>query len=524
MENKKSKKKLIFLIVTVTVILGMLGGTLYYIFKPEPPVDVTVINPERKDVAECFETTATVSSESQGVFSLIEGVTVTDLKVKVGDTVKKGDVLAKFDASSLNAALNQKKQELNKANSAYNEYMTNSKNASAQLSSLDKQISAAQNKVNQLEKEVSETKTNQQTQTQKSKEAEQQLADLTKDKSLAEKIVSFFRDDDSTLNRLISALEKLDNLSEIDLSSLMGSNLTDSPQTRLAQAQLELAGLKIRKTMLEAESKGTLSSVYKAVADYAYKSYNTVESQINSLKNGWIAEHDGIVSEVNIKSGETYTAEKSSGLDFSTLIDSITSGTTDVSSILSGFNSKTKSAISVEYYPLEASFIIGQSDLGNISVGQEAVVTTASGNNLKGKVSFISAVAKKSSGLDISSLLDGGSTASTTGVEAKVQIDKPTKDVIIGLDVNISIEVNRSKNAITVPVESIQYDSDKPFVFIVKKEKKKFFIYKQNVEVGLFDGSDYEILSGLTTDDEIVKSPTSTMQEGTRISPAIECS
>ncbi|MBQ7653765.1 MAG: biotin/lipoyl-binding protein [Clostridia bacterium] len=520
MDTTKSKKKLVFLIITAAVILSMLGGVLYYIFKPDPPIDVTVINPEIKDVVESFETSAAVESESQGKFNLIEGVTVTNVSVKVGDVVKKGDLLAEFDSSTLSNALSQKKAALDKANKAYNDYLSGVSKAKGDISSYDIKIAQAQKTVDELEKEV-KTQQNEAASSSQSAEAEKQLGELTEDKTLAQKIVSFFKGDDSALTRLINILDKLDSSSSVDLSSMMSFNMADSAQAKLIQAQLDLASLKITKTMLESQAQGSLSSVYKAIADYAAKSYNSAKQQIDSLKSGWKAEQDGIVSEVNIKPGESVSSESSTGFDISMLIDSVASGTADVSSILSSFTSQSKNAITVEYYPLEASFVIGQSDLANISVGQEAVVTSLSGNQLKGKVSYISAVANKTSGFDLSSLLDSSASSSVSGVNAKVQIEKPTKDVIIGLDVNISIEVNRSKNAVALPVESIQYDGDQPYVFIVKKEKKKFFIYKQNVEVGLFDGSFYEVVNGITADDEIVKSPTSTMQDGVRISPAI---
>lgn len=521
MDTNKSKKRLVFLIVTAVVILSMLGGVFYYIFKPDPPIEVVVINPERKDVVEAFETSASVESESQGKFNLVEGVVVTNVNVKVGDVVKKGDVLAELDSSSLNKALSQKKSDLEKAKQAYNDYLLNVSKAQKSIASYDAKIKQAQQEVDKLDKEV-ETQKTQASSSEKSREAEKQLAELTEDKTLAQKIVSFFTGDDSALSRLLSVLEKLDSSSNVDLASMMSYNITDSAQAKLVQAQLDLASLKITRSLLESQAQGSLSSVYRAISEYASKSYDSAKQQTDALKGGWKAAEDGIVSEVNIKSGESITSDKSSGFDISMLIDSITSGSTDVASILSSFSNMTsKSAITVEYYPLEASFVIGQSDLADITVGTDAVVTTASGNELKGKVSYISAVANKSSGFDLSSILDSSSSSSVSGVNAKVSIEKPTHDVIIGLDVNISIEVNRAKNVIAIPVESIQYDGDQPYVFCVRKEKKKFFIYKQNVEVGLFDGTYYEIKSGLETDVEIVKSPTSTMQDGVRIAPAI---
>ena len=394
------------------------------------------------------------------------------------------------------------------------------KSQKANLNSYDEQIRQAKKEVEKLEKQYESEKSESQQgeKTQQSNQAQEKLTELTKDKSLSEKIISFFLGDDNALTRLTKALENLENMAgNVDLTSMLSMNVTDTTQAQLLKSQLDLASLKITRSLLETESKGSLESVYKAIASYTQKAYDSAKQQRDSLVGGWIAKEDGIVSEINIKAGEKFEKSSSSGtIDISTIIDTVTSGTSNIASMLSNLTSASKSALKIEYYPLEAEFIIGQSEIANIEIGKQAKVITASGTELAGKVSYISAVAAKKSGMDISSII-GGSSSSVTGVEAKIEIEKPTKDVIIGLDVNISIEKNRAKNVVTVPVESIQYDSDRAFVYCVKKDKKHYTIYRQDVELGLFDGSCYEVVSGITSSNDIVKSPTSSMQEGTRI-------
>ena len=51
-----------------------------------------------------------VSSSQKGNFVPIDGTKVLTVNVKVGEYVKKGDVLATFDTSSLNSALAEKQQ------------------------------------------------------------------------------------------------------------------------------------------------------------------------------------------------------------------------------------------------------------------------------------------------------------------------------------------------------------------------------------------------------------------------------
>ena len=521
MENKMTKKKIITLCVIAFVILGMLAGVLFYIFKPEAPIEVFSIKPQKTDVVEKFESSATVSSAKAGEFTLLEGVMPTKVNVKVGDIVKSGDVLVEFDSSSLSQTLNAKKADLDKARSAYNEYGRKTREASSKLATVEKQIADAQKNVDKLEKEVKSSKAN--TASSENTQAVDQLSSMTKDKSLAEKIVSAFSKNNS-LSNLLSALDKVNSAGNVDLASMLSSSITDSAQAKLIEAQLSLASLKITKSLLESESKGSLDSVYKSVVDYCQKSYDNTRKQINSLNTGWVAEYDGIVSAVDVKAGEKF--EKTSnqnGFDISSIINSITSGSADVTSLLSQFTSGTKTGLTVEYYPLEARFIIGQKDLANISLGQQVEIKTSGGNILNGEISYIAAKASSSSGLDFSSIL-GGATGggSVTGVEARVKINSPTKDVIIGLDVDVSIEVNRHKDVLAVPVESIQYDNENAFVYGIKQQKKKFILFKQYIETGLFDGSNYEVVSGMDSNFNFVKSPTSSMEEGMRVGICIE--
>ena len=71
------------------------------------------------------------------------------------------------------------------------------------------------------------------------------------------------------------------------------------------------------------------------------------------------------------------------------------------------------------------------------------------------KFSFRLRPATQSSGVDISSLIGSGSA---NGVDAKVTIDNPTSSVIIGLDVDISIDVDSKNNVLLVPSEAVKND------------------------------------------------------------------
>ena len=109
----------------------------------------------------------------------------------------------------------------------------------------------------------------------------------------------------------------------------------------------------------------------------------------------------------------------------------------------------------------------------------------------------------------------GGSTSGGSDVEAKAMIEQPDKSIIIGLSVYMSIKLETQKNATLVPVESIQYEDGKSYIYLYDPDSKT--VKKTEVTTGLFDGEHYQILSGCSVGDKIVKIPSEDIEDGQKI-------
>lgn len=523
MEKKMSKKRITVLCIIAFVILAMLVGVIGYMLGWfNKGYDADVVTVSKRNITATFDTSGTVSAKSEGNFTLVPGVKVTKVNVKVGSSVKKGDVLAEFDASSLNQTLSEKKSALDKAQKAYNDYKKSVSTAKSQLSSIDSQISAAQAKVNELEKKSNNQKNGSAGTAQKdqAQSAQNNLSSLIGDSSLAGKIIDNIVSSSKSLQEIKSMLDKISSADEGTISQIissMGAMSAGSSQYELAQAQLELASLKISKATAQTQSNGDLESIYKSIYESAQKGYDNVKSSIDALNAGWVAAEDGIVSEVNITEGETVEAKEStslsSGFDISSIVSAVTSGG-NISDIVGGFFSADETGVKVQYYPLEISFMLNKGDLSKVSVGKSVTVKSETGKELHGEVSYIAAVATSSSGVDINSLL-GTSSGSTGGIEAKVTLNEADSGVIIGLDADVSIETEEKNGCLTVPVESIQYDESHAYVFVYDPNKK--IINRKLVETGIFDGTYYEITSGISEGDIIVRTPVATMKDEDKI-------
>lgn len=515
--KKWSKKKKITAAVSLVLVCAIATVSLYALLKPDGGPNVSISQVSLNDVIQTLDTAGTVESANQGIFSILEGVDVLSVNVRVGDRVKAGDVLATFDTTSVSSVLKEKQRAFDEANAAYNNYIMNSKKSKSQLVSINTQIDELEKKVAKLETEAdSGSKAVSATQEEKSALSKLLSSILGENytESMLGKIVDSLLNAGNSVSKLTKVFSSLQGSgSMLDISRLMGG--LSGHDSELSSAELELIELKAKQALLSIESSSTLESTYKTISDTAYKSLESIKSTVQLLNAGWVAENDGVVREVNIVAGQPYyKAKKStSGLDMTSLLSAVTSGA-DVTQMISQlFGGAQESGMIVEYYPLTAEFVLGKYDISKVTMDQSVKIKTTAGSELEGVITYISAVAESSDSINISSLL--GTSGSSNGVPAKVSILNPDKNVIIGFDVDISIEVDRAENVPVIPIEALQTDSEGFYVFLYDKSTAK--VIKKDVEIGLYDGDVYQVISGLSVGDTIVDNPPTSLEQGDRV-------
>jgi multidrug efflux pump subunit AcrA (membrane-fusion protein) len=462
--KKWSKKKKIVSVVSLVLVCAIATVSLYALLKPDEGPEVTVSTVSLNNVIQTLDTTGTVESANQASFSILEGVDVLSVNVRVGDRVKAGDVLATFDTASVSSVLKEKQEAYNEAHAAYVNYIRSSKESEGQLVSINTQISELEQKVAELESK-SDSSSEAVSVSKKEKSALSNLLSSilgeTYSDSMIGKIIDNLLNAGNSVSQLTKVLTSLQDSGSMFAITQLMSGLSGS-DSELSSAELQLIELKAKQALLSVESSSVLESTYKTINDSAFKSLQAVKSTVQLLNKGWIAQNDGIVREVNITAGEPYYKSKntSSELDITSLLSAVTSGA-DVTELFSGTQ---QSGMVIEYYPFCAEFILGKYDVGKVSLDQSVKIKTTAGTELNGVITYISAVAESSNSINISSLL--GTSGSSNGVPAKVSILNPDKNVIIGFDVDISIEVDRAENVPVIPIEALQTYSDGLYVFI----------------------------------------------------------
>ena len=518
METKKwSTKKKVLVSILVILCAAIIAGVLYMFFNPDPLPQVSTAKVTKGSITQTLDMSGKVSSSQKGNFVPIDGTKVLTVNVKVGEYVKKGDVLATFDTSSLSDVVAQKRENYNAAMSQYRKYASNANASVAQLESLSKQIEQKQREIEKLSEKVDAAKPKDDT--KETISLKKQLTELLGDSKLAAEIVDRLFSSGTQVSEILQHLENIINGANNQISSILKLLSVSDEEKQLISAQLELVELKARQGILKLQSGDTLASLYLSVAESAKEDLDKTVEAMNALKKGWVAENDGVVREINIVSGETYHTPKSNStvsldsIDISSLLSSATSDTKDFSGIINQLFPGTPGGIVVEYYPLSATFSVSGKDIYKIKLDQPVEITGATGKKFSGYVSFISPTASESASSSITSLL--GSTSGGSEVEAKAMIEQPDKSIIIGLSVDMSIKLETQENATLVPVESIQYEDGKSYIYLYDPDSKT--VKKTEVTTGLFDGEHYQILSGCSVGDKIVKIPSEDIEDGQKI-------
>jgi len=108
-------------------------------------------------------------------------------------------------------------------------------------------------------------------------------------------------------------------------------------------------------------------------------------------------------------------------------------------------------------------------------------------------------------------ITDTGSTVVEVGINLNLKGKRP----ILGLSGSADIEVGRESEKLSVPYDSILFDNDKSYVFLIVGNKVK----KQEVKIG-FEGNDFVVvLNGVNEDDMVVVGKeTEELQDGSKVS------
>ena len=459
---KTKKRKVLFVVFLFILVIALVSLILALTDKG---TKVEVAEAKLDTVESHYDTSGAITTTTFEKFYAYEGMVPVEVLVSPGDIVHKGDVLAKFDASSLDAVVKEKKQAYNEAKTNYNNALKNKNDTAAQEKELDKQIAEL--------------------------EAQQAASTST------------------------STTPDFSTMTEEEIAAYV--NALSSGTSTIDTTSLQIVLLKAEKALLSTGSTASLIDAYKSTMDSAKAEYDAVVAERNTYANGLVATRDGKVTDVYLTVDTPYElVSDSSDSDISSLLSGVTS-TVDISSLLgslgtSSSNAEKGVAITIDYFDgYIIEFSLGKYDIETVKIGMPATITYLD-YTYEGVVSYISATANSTT--DVVSSLMGSSSTTTSAVSARISITNPDEKIVAGFEGKASILTNKKENVLTIPVESLVIKEGETYVYTIDSETSTATLVA--VEVGIYSDTLYEITSGLTQGDKVILNA-SKVEEGEKV-------
>lgn len=520
---KKSKKGLIATISVVLAVVIIITSVVIVKIKTDK-TEVTLTEISTGSISEKVEGTGTITAGAVKDYKVQAVANVKEVYVKTGDRVKEGDLLVSFDTESLDAQIKTLESSYNSAKASYNSAVKNQKTAKSNLSNTDKQIKALEKKKEQIKNSLTNktAKSSASVQTYSTYDASslgdvlskiaEELQKITDDVETLTKLLQTITDEiinqiengnidpDKIAQAVADAVSKLieqgldglkidkEEILEIIKSAIKSvdwqkivKQITDSDSVALASTEIQLASLYAQKAVFKTQADGTLVSAQKTALESTKSALDVVKSQSESMRIGWKASFDGVITSCDLVAGEQ-TSLLSKGIRLENT-DSLT-----------------------------VTISLGKQDAQKVKVGMPVKVDNG---NFEGEVTFVSPTASGGAG---SSILDSvGSiagvsglsslTSSGAGVDCQITIKNPDSSLIVGFDTDVSISTGEYNDIVVVPIESLVLEKTGSYVYLYNEAEST--VKKVQIEIGATSDTIYQVVSGINAGDKIVTAPTS---------------
>lgn len=537
---KKNNKKKAIIAICVVLVVAIIAGTVFGVVKANSGESVNLYTIGTDDIYETVSLTGEVTSGSVKEYKVSTVATVKEVFVKVGDQVKKDDVLATFDVSALDSQVNSLQATYNDALNNYNTAVKNQKVAKANAALIEEEIADLEKQVAKLEaqddtittkKTTTKATTKAPTTTKPTTQSTTQTSEpTTEDTPSLGELAQALEDLNNTLTEITQDLDtlsnsmeiistviaesvgKLDNeqIAELIVQKLVESGVAEnvaqqivesidideivtavsnSKNAQLTAAEIQLVSLQAQYAIFNAQADGTIVNAQKQALNTAKSALDIIKQQKTEMEEGWKAAFDGTITEVDITAGMQTTA------------------------ISTGIKLENLDTMAVKVN-------LGEYDLHKVKVGMEATVTTAYGK-YQGEVTSIAPTATGGSGTNIldsvgsmagisglSSLTDTGA-----GVECVITIPETDEFITVGFDADVEIATGEYLGVTVVPIESIKLEKTGSYVYLYNEEEQT--VTKTLIETGAVSDSAYEVTSGLKVGDKIISAPASDYEEDT---------
>ena len=566
---KKSKKKIIIPICIILVI-AIVAGVIFGVSKANSGKEVSLYTIATDDIYESVSLTGEVSSGSVKEYKVGTVATVKEVFVKVGDKVKKGDVLATFNVESLDSQINSLRSSYNESLSSYNSAVASQSSAKKKADAIKSEIAETEKTIEKLQKKSATTvkKTTKKTTARTTTKRETTKPSTTRRQptmpSVSESTTTPTTAPTSSASDIGSLAESLaelnKNLSQITndlhtlatLTEIITQTITDAIEEgvfdsnviadRVAAAVSEALkeGI-IDAANLIVESDVAVDMIHAAVSAIDFEAVTSALINSNNVSltaaQLQLASLEAQYAIYKVQSDDTMLTAQKKAIDatkkaLDTLeqqkkemeegwVASFDGTITEVDIEAGAQTTLLSTGIKLENLnSMAVTVSLSEYDLHKVKVGMPVKVTTAYGS-YDGEVS---AIAPTATGGSSGSILDSvGSmagisglsslTGTGAGVDCTVTIPETDENIIAGFDADVEIKTGEYLGVVAVPIEAIKLEKTGSYVYLYDEEEKT--VTKTLIETGAVSDAIYQVKSGLKVGDRIVAAPESTYEEDT---------
>ncbi len=463
-KSKLTKGQIVWLIILGVLLLGLLSYGFWYYTTMNKKItekteeaqelesDTAVV--ERGDLSNTLDDITGIVRSNQSVYLYwqISG-TVDEVNVEVGDEVKKGDILATLDTSTIDSSIIEAKVTKEQAEESLERLYTST------LS-----LEQARTKMVEAKQAV-----------QDAQDAYDALGVVREDEL---EIGVKYDDYQNAVSAYEQAQEEFEKVKDLDLDNpdrTRAQSMLESAKSRMDSAKAEYNWYNGETDELEVQQAEAALMLAQAQLDDAVRAYNRIkdgptENEVNSLQaqidaaqatintSMIVSPIDGTVAEVDAKPYDviTYESTSTSRDILAVRVDDLTSHYIDIT--------------------------VSELNINKISLGQKVNIT------------FDAIPLRQYTGTIVNISNAGTVTNLSVNYALTVKMDEVDDSIKSGMMADVEIVTESAEDVLYVPQKALSIDQASG-KYIVKKVKDDGTVQEIPVETGLSAGSDIQIIS-----------------------------
>lgn len=488
-------------VLSASMILAMLTGCGSD--KKEEEVQETIVSVETgkpviKDISVSYDFSGTV--EANDVVNIIPKIAgeVTEKHFNVGDHVNEGDLLFKIDDTGAQITLKQAEAGLTQAKAGLNSQVAAqaSTYASAtetlgKIPTNDRQLGVAVDSAYASAVQAGTQKDNANASSEYNSEAYENAKNAVEDVKKAR---------DAAKEALDKAIQGGDE-EEIAAARTQYNNM----ETALKTAENTRDQAELAKKTGENNAKSAEMQYYVAQEGYEMAVRNKQDYEtytVNSTLYGANAQMVGADAALtNSRAGVT---QAEANVENAKLAIEYTQVCAPVSGTITAINVSEHNMAGQQTpaYVIQSDskekivFYVAEETRKFITPGNSALVTK-NGTEIRAVIKNVESTIDENSGL----------------FKVEAEPVGNGEGLISGSIVNIKTITRQTKNAVTIPINSIYYDGSQAYVYIAENG----FAKRQVVTTGLSDDKDMEIIEGVSAEDSVILTYSSELKDGVKL-------